>query len=76
MLALPVGQCAHGGFKAGQPVAIVVDALYGMAGIDQPIHELIQGDAVIMRIHDVVGVEPVGGVGTQRRDRLGNEIDR
>ena len=58
-LALPVGQGAHRGLEPLQPRAVVGDPLDRVAGLDQPVDVLVHADAVVVRVHHVVGLEPV-----------------
>ncbi len=57
MLFLFFGQAAEGGAEAGEPVAVVVDALDGVAGVDEPVDEVVQRDAVGMWVYRIVGLK-------------------
>ena len=37
--------------------------------------EIVDSDAVVVRVHHMVGLKPVDHLGTQRGDRLGDESD-
>lgn len=47
-----------------------------MTGLDQPVHELIPLDSVVVWIDDVVGVKSVGDLAAEPSDGVGDEIDR
>ena len=59
LLALAFRQCAQRGLEPLQPLVVVVDPLDRVAGLDQPVDELVQRDAVVVRVHHVVGRKPV-----------------
>ena len=58
-LALPFGQSTHRGLEPLQPGGVVADALDRVAGVDEPVDVLVEPDAVVVRVHHVVGLEPV-----------------
>ncbi len=75
MPALPIRQFTQGGLESTQPLPEVVDAPDRVAGLDQPVDVLIEPDAVVVRVHHVVGRKFADQLGTQRGDRLGDESD-
>ena len=75
MLALSIRQGTQGGLKPLQPLPKVTDALDRVTGLDQPVDVLVESDAVVVRVHHVVGLKPVDRLGAQCGDRLGDEFD-
>ena len=55
MLTLLVRQRPKSGFEAAEPFVVVVDARDVVAGVDQPVHEHVQRDTVVVRVHHVEG---------------------
>ncbi len=62
------------------PLAEVADAPQRVPRLDQPVDVLVESDAVVVRIHDVIGLEPghtgTGDLGAEGGDRLGDESHR
>ena len=75
VLALSIRQGTQAGLEPLQPLPEVSDALDRVTGLDQPVDVLVEPDAVVVRVHHVVGLKPVDHLGTQRGDRLGDETD-
>ena len=75
VLALSIRQGTQAGLKPLQPLPKVTDALDRVTGLDQPVDVLVEPDAVVVRVHHMIGLKPVDHLGTQRGDRLGDESD-
>ena len=77
MLALLFRQRAQRGLEAREPLGVVVDAVDVVAGVDEPVHEDVQRDSVVVRVHHVEGPEAPSAVASaaERGDGLGDEVD-
>jgi hypothetical protein len=64
-IALLLRQRPQRGLEAGQPVGVAVDAPDRVAGVDQPVHELVHTDAVVVRVHHVVRLEALLHTGSE-----------
>lgn len=61
-LALVIGQGMQTSLELPHPLAEIVNAFDRMTGFDQPVDVLVDPDAVVMRIHHVVGLKIRGSV--------------
>ena len=75
-LALRFGQRAQGRFESRDPLGVVVDAGDRCSLVDEPVNDDVQRDAVVVRVHHVVGPEAVKAVAADGGDGLGDEISR
>ena len=73
VLALSIREGTQGGLKPLQPLPEVVDALDRVTRLDQPVDVFVEPDAVVVRVHHMVGLKPVDHLGTERGDRFGDE---
>jgi hypothetical protein len=71
---LVVRQRLEGSLELGHPGSLGIDAPDLLAVSDRPVHERVQGNAVIVGVEQVEGLEVRGDSRAKRSDRLGREI--